>query len=288
MKFKINGCLIGILIMLLFCFIGAISGDGIFGLIFSILGIIFMAAFSFKIKKRIKVKGKSFEINLTAAKNNTLEKARIILKNNNADDAQVMNLSSVKLAKMVAQNKLRCKQLDDYLETYQPLYNKKILELTKKLEENEPDEFLKNEALNSLPMTVAGGSTRLLDYYQEFKEFDFSVFDNFDFQPYSEYDLSYFDKLYKDKNIYSDKENVKNMFYYIVDYALVILYTYETMKLNAKIVDMLKKENDIDHLDGWEIEPCNCPCCKQMPLKIPFEKTPALPRHIGCTCKLTI
>ena len=290
MNFKYKGCLLGIIVLIVFSGIGAMADNFPFFIFFSLLGWIFLFAISFERKKRVKCSGKPIDINLSAPKRNTIDKAQLILKNTDANDSGSLKLACNKIATLIVQQKMRCTQLEEFLKKNQPIYENTLQKLSKKFETDNPDIYIKLEALKPIKFTPAGNILLLFDHYKEFQEFDFSIFDDFDFQPFGKLNSSYFDELYERKNITSatEKELIEFIYLYALEYAAIIIKTYDTLRFNTLYIEKIKSIGNIDHLDTWIVEPCDCSCCQNADLAPPFEKTPALPRHIGCTCRLSV
>lgn len=282
MKFKLNGCLVAIFLFFVVSIIYANEGNEILKNLLLLSVFILGFFLAFERKKRIKTIGQPIIINLTAPKSGTLKQAQRILQTTNVSDEDAFNLVCAKLVELIILKGIRCKQLDSFLEEYTPVYHHNLKNLLKKYETDKLDEFIKAEALTLLPYYPSGNIVFLFENYEKFKNFDFSVFKDFDFESNNK---SFFGNL---KEILHSNDDKKIIASYAYEYAAILVKTYDTLRFNAFIIKQVKSIGDIDHLNGWGINPCNCSCCQNRPLYVPFEKTPALPRHIGCACKLMV
>lgn len=166
-----------------------------------------------------------------------------------------LNKAVKKIIPFMQTHNIQCKEVNDYIKEFKPLYLYKIEELKK----NPPEELIDPD----------------MDEDEQLDEIKFAAADLLDIQP--------------DCDLVTLFEAAPDSKAFIKELSTLLCLTY----VHAFYAQERKKErldpDVIDMFGGWRISPVGdgrtCPCCRRMEeKKYPKDQYPKTPLHIGCRC----
>lgn len=216
------------------------------------------------------------------------------------------------IASIVARYRVRCKEIDEYIKTFKPIYLKKIEEQIKdypqweSLSDSERKDLLskfRSNAILSLEVrpycdieTLFEGDSLDPSFYNELIQkygYDMIKFhlrkkDRGTTVPNEDYS-SIIGKL---KDIDLSDENIYLYWQYIEEVSFLIAHTYIMSAYATRDYRDFKKFGKSELTREWKIINSNdesvCPYCKNLENRhFSIEEYPKVPLHIGCRCVVT-